>query len=399
MLGPPNALRAFRADRVVRCECRITFVAAAPRRTEQVLITPDAAELQSFALSVLPTLRLGNGQYCYERPFEGAPTGRSARYGIMVRLGLQRAVASGTISDPAALASVEPRRPTPDELTLGDHGLLLWSDARAGDLARIAEGVEHLSEELRVPHRLAPLEGMEVAWLAIGLAHAIEAPGAAEALSVVFGHLDSRRSASGLYRHVAHRSLRRELPNFATEVYTLLALAAVARSGAHDAEPPAITLADRLLELQRADGAWPWMFDAQRGTVVEEYEVYSVHQDAMAPMALFALAELTNRPEYACAAVRGVSYGFGRNELGISFYDDGAAFAHRSIRRRKPYDRAVLAANAVTTRALGRAMPGRISAALELNRTCRPYHLGWILEAWSGREEFAQLLLSTAAPQ
>ena len=25
---------------------------------------------------------------------------------------------------------------------------------------------------------------------------------------------------------------------------------------------------------------------------------------------------------------------------------------------------------------------------MELNRTCRPYHLGWILEAWSGHEEF-----------
>ena len=82
----------------------------------------------------------------------------------------------------------------------------------------------------------------------------------------------------------------------------------------------------------------------------------------MAPMALFALAELTNRPEYAGAAVRGASYGFGRNELGVSFYDDGAAFAHRSIRRRRLYDRAVLAANAVTARSVGRAMPGRLSA-------------------------------------
>ena len=26
---------------------------------------------------------------------------------------------------------------------------------------------------------------------------------------------------------------------------------------------------------------------------------------------------------------------------------------------------------------------------LEVNRTMRPYHLGWILEAWSGREELA----------
>jgi hypothetical protein len=24
--------------------------------------------------------------------------------------------------------------------------------------------------------------------------------------------------------------------------------------------------------------------------------------------------------------------------------------------------------------------------ALEINRTTRPYHLGWMLEAWAGRE-------------
>ena len=136
------------------------------------------------------------------------PAGRLATASWCVS-GCEGAIAAGTIGDPAALASVEAQRPTPDELTLGDHGLLLWSEPpRAGDVAQIAEGVEHLREELRVPDRLASLEGMEVAWLAIGLAHAIEAPAAEETLSVVFGHLDSRRCASGLYRHLADRSVQ-----------------------------------------------------------------------------------------------------------------------------------------------------------------------------------------------
>jgi hypothetical protein len=28
---------------------------------------------------------------------------------------------------------------------------------------------------------------------------------------------------------------------------------------------------------------------------------------------------------------------------------------------------------------------------LELNRAMRPYHLGWLLEAWAGREELARV--------
>ena len=41
----------------------------------------------------------------------------------------------------------------------------------------------------------------------------------------------------------------------------------------------------------------------------------------------------------------------------------------------------------IAGRAVRRASTAPIAArSLEVNRTCRPYHLGWILEAWAGRE-------------
>ena len=283
------------------------------------------------------------------------------------------------------------------DLTLGDHGLLLWADLRDERHEHARAVAADLARALQDPRRLDPLEGMEVAWLVLGLCDATVAGVAGEperCLRLVVDHLlEARLASTGLFRHVATRTRRRDLPNFATEIYTLLALARVAKAGLDSrALPCAIGLARQLLAMQRPDGGWPWLYDAARGIVIEEYEVYSVHQDAMAPMAFFELAEVTGDTDYARAAARGLAYDYGANELGASFYDDVAGFAHRSIRRRWPLDRVALAANATTGRLLGRPLPGRRPGPLELNRTCRPYHLGWILEAWSGRPDFAALV-------
>jgi hypothetical protein len=68
--------------------------------------------------------------------------------------------------------------------------------------------------------------------------------------------------------------------------------------------------------------------------------------------------------------------------------DRDARIVYRSIRRRRPLDRAVLYANTLGS-LLGRAPLARWQRGLEINPTDRPYHLGWVLEAWSGREDLA----------
>src|SRR6202030_1743282 len=117
---------------------------------------------------------------------------------------------------------------------------------------------------------------------------------------------------SGLAYHEAHSRVRRRLPNFATAIYTLLALAVLGLRGLYrDAARDAGRMADHLLRLQLPDGGWPWLFDADRAEVVERFEIYSVHQDAMAPMALLALTEVTGNPRYAAAAQRGLAWSTG----------------------------------------------------------------------------------------
>ena len=195
----------------------------------------------------------------------------------------------------------------------------------------------------------------------------------------------ANQAPSGLLYHFS-TGRRRRFPNFATQIYGILALATVAKLGLDDRALEAATRAgDRVLSLQRPDGGWPWIYDADTGRVVEPYEIYAVHQHAMAPMGLLELAEATGSDAYAAAAARGLAWIHGRNELGLDFVDRPRSVIWRSIRRRRPWSRVALYANTASTAAVRRPLfaDGRL---LELNATCRPYELGWLLEAWCGRE-------------
>jgi hypothetical protein len=334
-------------------------------------------------------MQLEDGSFCHE-VVRGAPAprGRSLRYTAIVLLGLLRAEARGRDHpfDTARLKSRLIDTVGAPEVTPGDIGLLLWADARSG-----TEATDRLLDALRASVRrtgLDGLEGMEVAWIATGLAEThlrLKRPEVDPLLAAMVAQLlDRRSSPSGLLLHRGSGS-RRRFPNFATQIYGVIALVRIAGiledPRAADA---ARRIGDRLLELQRSNGGWPWIFDARRGTVVEPFEVYSVHQDAMAPMGLFDLSESTGDPRYREAALRGLDW-IWENELGRPMLDPGAGMLYRSIRRRRPLDRGVLYANTLGSY-LGRAPLARWNGPLEVNPTDRPYHLGWVLEAWSGRE-------------
>ncbi len=350
----------------------------------------DIPALIRFSADVTETLRLDDGIYCFDREWaEGVNRGRSLRYTLMVALGFERAARAGYPLPRSASELVDLVMASAAELTPGDRGLALWALARLGD----ARAPELARELAAVPDEvLRPLEGMEIAWLVIGAAAALDGGFAAPSLLERYvAVLRSRKATKGpLFGHLGG-GRRAVLPNFATQIYSVLALADTARvTNDTTALDDARRLADLLVELRRDDAGWPWLFHAERSCVVEPYQVYSVHQDAMAPMAFFSLAEATGDDRYARAGAEGLPWCYGQNELGFPFYDVSGRFAHRAIRRSGWADRAALwtntaAALAGTTRRaeLGKPM---------LNSTCRPYHLGWILEAWAGREAHVDLI-------
>ena len=349
-------------------------------------------ELIDFALEALPAMRLEDGAFCFERRLGHAdPIGRSPRYTLMVELGLLRAGAAGysVPFDVDELEAVAWRELARGALTAGDVGLLLWVDARRGG-GRGVELAEHLDRVLTASGGLPARLGMELGWIVTGLAHHMADSSSVTGQRLLDQSLDQlllrNRALSGLFRHFGAAGWRRRFPNFATQIYSVLALAVVAGHGLDDrALPAARTAADRLLDMQLPDGGWPWLFDVERGTVVERYEVYSVHQDAMAPMALVELSEVCGEPRYLEAVAHGLEWIYGRNELGVNMVDRANGLILRSIRRRRGPDRLWLAAKAGASLA-GFPMRDSTGRLTETNPTDRPYHFGWVLEAWCGRE-------------
>ncbi|MEP7045355.1 MAG: hypothetical protein ABI949_01680 [Ilumatobacteraceae bacterium] len=359
------------------------------------LTTPvlgDVAALLKFSTGVIAGLRNDDGVYCYDRSFESTVNrGRSLRYTLMVAIGHQRASAAGYDVSVSADALASRVLEQQHELSPGDRGLLLWLLSRLGD-----DRAQALAEDMRSidATALLGLAGMEIGWLVSGASAAVAAGLDVEPLmQSMVDVLRSRRSAnSPLFRQTGNDSGRALYPNFATQIYSVLALA-MHGATANDATSirQARELADLLIDLRHPDGGWPWIFHTAKASVVERYQVYSVHQDAMAPMALFELADATGEIGYARAGVEGLPWCFGHNELQFNFYDGANRFAHRAIKRRGWADRAELWSN--TALALSHTTKRLTLGAPEVNTTCRPYHLGWILEAWAGRERNIELIV------
>ena len=356
-------------------------------------LTTSVRSYIDFALESLPLMQLPDDAFCFERRAgQRAPIGRSLRYTLMVELGMLRARSAGYALpiDVDALQDVAWRGLSGTDLEPGDIGLMLWVDSRRGG-ERGEELAIRLESALAVSGGLAARLGMELGWIVTGLAHHVAA-GGSETGNRLFTQaleqlLDENRAPSHLIRHFGASGWRRRFPNFATQIYSVLALSVVAGHGLDErALPAARALADLLISFQLPDGGWPWLYDAERGTVVERYEVYSVHQDAMAPMALIELWQVTGEQRYLDAVAHGLRWIAGNNELSHDMVDRENHLVLRSIRRRRGADRLSLAIRSGASLA-GVTVPGSTAKLTELNPTDRPYHFGWVLEAWCGRED------------
>jgi len=178
--------------------------------------------------------------------------------------------------------------------------------------------------------------------------------------------------------------LRAHAACFADLVYPIQALSyyhqATTSTEALDA---ARQCARRMCRLQGPQGQWWWHYDVRTGRVIEKYPVYAVHQDAMAPMALFALQHACgeNFDQWIHKGLRWLEH---PPELPISLIDHHADVIWRKVFRREP----MKTSRAVQT-LLTRIHPSLRMPGLDLvfppkcvDRESRPYHMGWILHAW-----------------
>jgi hypothetical protein len=276
---------------------------------------------------------------------------------------------------------------------LSEIGTLVWASALAHD--RRADRLVRVTDA-----RLAGASSMEIGLLLSGLVRFAEARPSvrdaalgtaarcATALQERFGW------RAGLFRGTSDRHgrdwlLHGRLTSFASQVYPIHGLSDYERVvGIESTE--ARRAAETIVGAQGPLGQWWWIYHQRTGAVIEAYPVYSVHQDAMAFIALlpvYALGGDDHRP----ALWRGLEWLLGGNELQTPLVDWEHRFVFRAIQRvGSDPDRFGGMSGMSHARVVGASMgmcPGRAEQTdpdgLEILRECRSYHLGWLLYACS----------------
>jgi hypothetical protein len=269
----------------------------------------------------------------------------------------------------------------------GGLGLLIWANAvwNGGGFSDLLGNAGVLPESLET---LSGFTTMETAWLVSGLLHETKRSSdsfAGVCLDRALSELRARfRKDTGLFSHASadapfsHR-LRRWVANFADQIYSVQALAfsAIERKNTED-RGAATACADRLVALQGGLGQWWWHYDPRDGQVAQPFPVYSVHQHAMAPMALMAL-ERAGGGDYLAPVERSHAW-ITKNELDVSLLDTTAGTIWRDIElAESPIVRITRQARNV----IGRKQ-GSVSVRpeqLKINWETRPYEWAWCLYA------------------
>ncbi len=357
-------------------------------------VIPAVRAMRATSIRALRRMYLpdeGMFVFCIRRgPNGDCPEGVSPRYTAIVLIGL------ATESDDVASQILHGRdaRSACDVLlndvtsvdNLGDVALTLWASTALGhpDAERALKRLRELDPE-RGSHPT-----VELAWVVSALSLHRDRSSDDGLAGRVAGRLkscfDERSGAFAHWPVDAHQGrLRSHVSCFADFVYPVQALSAYHQA---TGDPSALELAKRCALLmchrQGRDGQWWWHFDARTGRVVEGYPVYAVHQNSMAPMALFALADACG-VDHSPSIARGVRWLESSRELGGgTLIDEQADLIWRKVARREP-GKLSRGLQAMASRAHPvLRMPGldMVFRPGRVDYECRPYHLGWILHAW-----------------
>lgn len=348
---------------------------------------PALAELavrglrDTYAIGLPHTMKWSAGR--------ASPAGTNVRYALISLIGLGRSKALGLeVGDliTTLWSRVNARRDVIAQ-SPGDLGLALWAQALTNQ--RGPFGVEDACRAFQARREMA--DSVHLAWLMLGAGHceqnenngrARELADVAKADLLILYNANSQL----FYRHARRgfvSGVSRRVSCFANQIYPVMALAVHGRcSGDDHSAEVGRKVADTLCALQGRLGQWWWLYDAQEGGVVDGYPVFSVHQDGMAPMALFETTKSGGR-SFAPEIARSLAWIDGDNELKKSLVCDSPGLVLRDIHRRG----VGRVARAIRSAAWCWGLPGERGSdqpeSLRINPECRPYHLGWILYAAS----------------
>ena len=273
---------------------------------------------------------------------------------------------------------------------LGEIALTTWA-ARMYQHPRACRAVGTLK-------RMDPASGeystIELSWALTALViSGSEATDMALAERIADILIGSFRQESGLFPHAPTKkgllAFRGHVCCFADLVYPIQALSHYFQAS-RDAKAAevAISCAERICELQGPEGQWWWYYDVRTGRVVERYPVYAVHQDSMAPMAFFALAEACCRG-HSESIKKGLRWLLNPTEITESLVDTQRNVIWRRVGRHEPW-RLVRGLQSIASGlhpAIRLPAVDVIFAPNSVDYESRPYHMGWILHAWSSNRK------------
>lgn len=314
--------------------------------------------------------------------------GSNLRYAAMAALGLsrvsedqQRQVLNGASAQEYAVRIAQTAATSSDP---GAIALCAWAAAEVSqhyDEALFDLVKELLSADVSLPT-------MVVAWMVTAAVAAAPFEDTAAVVEAGVERLLEGLSASGIYTHglpaTSEPWWRAHVGSFADQIYPVQALArAGALFGRDDWIQSANLTADAICRLQGDHGQWWWHYDVRDGSVIEKYPVYSVHQHAMAPMALFDLLE-AGGDDHTGEISLGLTWLDTHPEVVEELVSHRWGLIWRKVGRREPRKTVRGAQAVVSMRRPGARVAGvdQLFRPEVVDHECRPYELGWLLYAW-----------------
>jgi hypothetical protein len=269
---------------------------------------------------------------------------------------------------------------------LGDVALSLWAADEVGVSTASLEPVLKRLVDLGPAGRVHPV--VELAWALSALSDVRAISSAALRDAVAARLMAAFNPTSKLFPHVVGTTgtARSHVSCFADIIYPIQALSKYASAvGNQQALDMASACAGHLCRQQGPAGQWWWHYDFRTGDVLERYPVYAIHQDAMGPMGLRALAEAGGL-DCSTAITRGMRWLVSVPELnGGSLIDQDADLIWRKVARREP-NKLVRYLQSGIARVHSSLRVPAVDALFPpgvIDHEDRPYHLGWLLYAWS----------------
>ncbi len=271
--------------------------------------------------------------------------------------------------------------------SIGDIGLLLWlvSLANPEKLVYILPKI-NFNTVLEDYNDAKKQMTTELSWFLIGL---LSATIFNKNFSAVIKDLPQQAyqiirnnyGGNGIFAHNGKNKFqlfsRKRIGTFSDQVYSIYAFTMYAKVFRNkEALMIAMECADKLAGKQGEYGQWWWHYDSSTGEVISKYPVYSVQQDALAPMAFLAVQRATGK-NYTDYINKGINWLFSNNELRARIVNENKKLIYQSI----SINNFTRYFNILVSSIFRFNFPKKVK--LKISKRAYLYHYGWVLFVFS----------------